>query len=229
MKHWMIKRKMKYVTFSQYKNNINIYETLGNFFPSSDKTFFLLDSYFGQLSISKVNDDFDFSNLTEESINFFNIKIHSIEELREFVNNNSDYPLQVMNGTRDVFNISTPPPFDELNGHTDPENIPYEQWIWNQDKEHWIPPKEKPALSPDFDLTWNQNRLDWDIALSGYPDNRMIRSFALWNATPKVNGEMYAEVCSANNFMMQSMQELNNSDNFMKEQIEYGKAIAESG
>ena len=79
---------MKYVTFCQYKNNINIYETLGTLFPHSDKTFFLLNSYFGQLSISKVDDDFDFSNLTEESINFFNIKIHSIEELKEFVNNN---------------------------------------------------------------------------------------------------------------------------------------------
>ena len=66
---------MKYVTFCQYKNNINIYETLGTLFPSSDKTFFLLNSYFGQLSISKVNDDFDFSNLTEESIDFFDIKI----------------------------------------------------------------------------------------------------------------------------------------------------------
>ena len=52
---------MKYVTFCQYKNNINIYETLGNFFPPSDKTFFLLNSYFGQLSISKVDDDFDFT------------------------------------------------------------------------------------------------------------------------------------------------------------------------
>ena len=81
---------MKYVTFCQYKNNINIYETLGTLFPHSDKTFFLLNSYFGQLSISKVDDDFDFSNLTEESINFFNIKIHSIEELKEFVNNESE-------------------------------------------------------------------------------------------------------------------------------------------
>ena len=220
---------MKYVTFFQYKNNINIYETLGTHFPSSDKTFFLLDSYFGQLSICKVNSDFDFSNLTEQSINFFNITIHSIEELREFVNNNSDYPLQVMNGTRDIFNISTAPPFNELNGHTDPENAPYDQWIWNQNKEHWTPPKEKPKLSPDFNLNWNQDRLDWDVELSEYPDNRIVRSFALWNAIPKVNGEMYAEVCSANNYMMQSMQELNNNDNFMKEQIEYGKSIAESG
>ena len=57
---------MKYVTFCQYKNNINIYETLGTLFPHSDKTFFLLNSYFGQLSISKVDDDFDFSNLTNE-------------------------------------------------------------------------------------------------------------------------------------------------------------------
>lgn len=108
---------MKYVTFCQYKNNINIYETLGTLFPSSDKTFFLLNSYFGQLSISKVNDDFDFSNLTEESINFFNITIHSIEELKEFVNNNSDYSLEVMNGRRDIFDTSTPPPFDESTEH----------------------------------------------------------------------------------------------------------------
>jgi len=108
---------MKYVTFCQYKNNINIYETLGNFFPPSDKTFFLLNSYFGQLSISKVDDDFDFSNLTEESINFFNIKIHSIEELKEFVNNNSDYSLEVMNGRTDIFDTSTPPPFDESTEH----------------------------------------------------------------------------------------------------------------
>ena len=47
---------MKYVTFCQYKNNINIYETLGTLFPSSDKAFFLLNCYFGQLSISKVDE-----------------------------------------------------------------------------------------------------------------------------------------------------------------------------
>ena len=56
-------------------------------------------------------------NLKNSEHDFFDIKIHSIEELKEFVNNNSDYSLEVMNGRRDIFDTSMPPPFNESNEH----------------------------------------------------------------------------------------------------------------
>jgi len=217
---------MKYITFLKTKQNLNIYNILGSYLPDIESITSLDDK---NLYIGIVKDDFNFSNLTEESINFFNIKIHTIEQLREFVNNNSDYPLKIAAGSPDIFNISQPKSFDCLTDHNDKNYCPHDSWVWNDQFGHWTPPIEKPKLSTDFKITWNQNRLNWDIDLLDFPENRTIRSYALWNAIPKVEGNMYAEVCSANNFMMQSMQELNNNDEYMKQQIEYGRSMASSG
>jgi len=198
---------MKYVTFFQFSEDLNIYETLKGDFPAPEKTFFLLNAYDGQTSISKVEDTFDFSRISPEMMGIFNIRIHSIEELRDFVNTNSDYSSTVSALNPDVFHISSPPPFDDLTDHKDRDTVPFENWVWNDVDGHWEPPVKRPRLSNNFSCVWNQERLNWDIEIINQPE-RKFTGFQLWKPVLRTSSKTYANACSANNYTIKSFEEV---------------------
>ena len=199
---------MKYVTFFQFNEDDNVYEELSGDFVPSTSTFFLLDSFDGQVSIAKVEDDFDFSRLTDESISKFSISIHeTIEDLREFVNSNSAYRSDVSYVSPDIFCISSPPPFDLTRDYVDRNSQPFDEWIWDEDESHWSPPVQKPILSNGFSCTWNQLRLNWDIEIKNQPE-RKYKGYQLWKPIPKKLSKIYENACSANDYTIKSFEEV---------------------
>lgn len=198
---------MKYVTFFQFNGELNIYETLSRAFLPSDSVFFLLDAYDGQVSIAMVDDDFDFSRITLEQTDLFNIRIHSIDELREFVNTNSDYRSTISSSSPDTFSISSPPPFNPLTDYKDESNKPFDGWLWNAEDLHWTTPVPKPRLPKMLSQSWNQERLDWDIEIEYMPE-RKYNEFSLWKSVPKTSVGTYANACSANDYTLKSMEQV---------------------
>lgn len=198
---------MKYVTFFQFNGELNIYETLSKAFLPSDSVFFLLDAYDGQVSIAMVDDDFDFSRITLEQTNLFNIRIHSIDELREFVNTNSDYRSTISSSSPDTFSISSPPPFNPLTDYKDESNKPFDGWLWNAEDLHWTTPVPEPKLPKMLSLLWNQERLDWDIEIDDMPE-RKLNGFQLWKSTLRTNSGTYSNACSANDYTLKSFEQL---------------------
>lgn len=198
---------MKYVTFFQFNGELNIYRTLNGDFPASDCTFFLLDSYNGQVSIARVDDDFDFSRISQENLDLFDIRIHSIDELREFVNTNSDYRSTISSNNPDIFHISSPPPFNPLTDYNDENSKPFDGWVWDAEKLHWTTPVPEPRLPKMISHSWNQERLDWDIEIEYMPE-RKYNEFGLWKSVPKTSVGTYANACSANDYTLKSMEQV---------------------
>ena len=198
---------MKYVTFFQFNGELSIYRTLNGDFPASDCTFFLLDSYNGQVSIARVDDDFDFSRISQENLDLFDVRIHSIDELREFVNTNSDYSSTISSNNPDIFNISSPPPFNPLTDYKDENSKPFDGWLWSTEKLHWSPPVPEPELPKMLSHSWNQERLDWDIEINYMPE-RKYNEFGLWKSVPKTSIGTYANACSANDYTLKSMEQV---------------------
>ena len=198
---------MKYVTFFQFNGELNIYRTLNGDFPASDCTFFLLDSYNGQVSIARVDDDFDFSRISQENLDLFDIRIHLIDELREFVNTNSDYSSTISSNNPDIFNISSPPPFNPLTDYKDENSKPFDGWLWSAEKLHWSPPVPEPELPRMLSHSWNQERFDWDIEIEHMPE-RKLNGFQLWKSAPRTNSGTYSNACSANDYTLKSLEQL---------------------
>ena len=222
---------MKYVTFFQFNGELNIYETLSGDFPPRDCTFFLLDSYNGQMSIARVDDDFDFSRISQENLDLFDIRIHSIDELREFVNTNSDYRSTISSDNPDIFNISSPPPFNPLTDYKDENSKPFDGWLWSAEKLHWSPPVPEPELPRMLSHSWNQERLDWDIVIEHMPE-RKYNEFSLWKSVPKTSIGTYANACSANDYTLKSMEQVTHGTSSLDTTITSFKGItgaAEAG
>jgi hypothetical protein len=198
---------MKYVTFFQFNGELNIYRTLNGDFPESDCTFFLLDSYNGQVSIARVDDAFDFSRISQENLDLFDIRIHSIDELREFVNTNSDYRSTISSNNPDIFHISTPPPFNPLTDYKDENSKPFDGWLWSAERLHWSPPVPEPELPKMLSHSWNQERLDWDIEIEHMPE-RKFNTFSVWKSVPRTNSGVYSSICTANNYTLKSMEQV---------------------
>ena len=222
---------MKYVTFFQFNGELSIYRTLNGDFPASDCTFFLLDSYNGQVSIARVDDDFDFSRISQENLDLFDIRIHSIDELREFVNTNSDYRSTISSNNPDIFNISSPPPFNPLTDYKDENSKPFDGWLWSAEKLHWSPPVPEPELPKMLSHSWNQERLDWDIEINYMPE-RKYNEFSLWKSVPKTSVGTYANACSANDYTLKSMEQVTHGTSSLDTAITSFKGItgaAEAG
>ena len=222
---------MKYVTFFQFNGELSIYRTLNGDFPASDCTFFLLDSYNGQVSIARVDDDFDFSRISQENLDLFDIRIHSIDELREFVNTNSDYRSTISSDNPDIFNISSPPPFNPLTDYKDENSKPFDGWLWSAEKLHWSPPVPEPELPKMLSHSWNQERLDWDIEINYMPE-RKYNEFSLWKSVPKTSIGTYANACSANDYTLKSMEQVTHGTSSLDTTITSFKGItgaAEAG
>jgi hypothetical protein len=222
---------MKYVTFFQFNGELSIYRTLNGDFPASDCTFFLLDSYNGQVSIARVDDDFDFSRISQENLDLFDIRIHSIDELREFVNTNSDYRSTISSNNPDIFNISSPPPFNPLTDYKDENSKPFDGWLWSAEKLHWSPPVPEPELPKMLSHSWNQERLDWDIEINYMPE-RKYNEFSLWKSVPKTSIGTYANACSANDYTLKSMEQVTHGTSSLDTTITSFKGItgaAEAG
>lgn len=222
---------MKYVTFFQFNGELSVYRTLNGDFPASDCTFFLLDSYNGQVSIARVDDDFDFSRISQENLDLFDIRIHSIDELREFVNTNSDYRSTISSNNPDIFNISSPPPFNPLTDYKDENSKPFDGWLWSAEKLHWSPPVPEPELPKMLSHSWNQERLDWDIEINYMPE-RKYNEFSLWKSVPKTSVGTYANACSANDYTLKSMEQVTHGTSSLDTAITSFKGItgaAEAG
>jgi hypothetical protein len=159
------------------------------------------------VSIARVDDDCDFSRITPEQTDLFNIRIHSIDELREFVNTNSDYRSTISSSSPDTFSISSPPPFNPLTDYKDESNKPFDGWLWNAEDLHWTTPVPEPRLSKTFSYSWNQERLNWDIEVSDQPERRYT-GYQLWKATPRSASKVYSNACSANNYTIKSFEEV---------------------
>jgi hypothetical protein len=222
---------MKYVTFFQFNGELSIYRTLNGDFLASDCTFFLLDSYNGQVSIARVDNDFDFSRISQENLDLFDIRIHSIDELREFVNTNSDYRSTISSNNPDIFNISSPPPFNPLTDYKDENSKPFDGWLWSAEKLHWTPPVPEPELPKMLSHSWNQERLDWDIEIDYMPE-RKYNEFTLWKSVPRTSVGTYANACSANDYTLKSMEQVTHGTSSLDTTITSFKGItgaAEAG
>jgi hypothetical protein len=194
---------MKYITFLKENQAINIYDVLKKYIPSSDQI--ILETHEG-ISVSQVDDNFKISNLKKESINFFNIKIYTLKQLITFLNSQAGIQAKAIGENSDILTISHSS-FDDLVDNKDQEKQPYNNWVWNKDMNCWRPPVEEPKLSVEFTYSWNQNRLNWDIELRN-PCERKYRGFLLWRAVPTYSESFYGDVCSNNNYMIKSFEDI---------------------
>lgn len=205
----------KYITFFKRKNDIDIYETLGEFFPNPSTTFLKIDTYIGLLSVSKIVDnEFNLDQIPIESINFFNIKIHDINTFREYLREISDYGIMENSLSKDNFSLYGPWQFNELTDHIYQDKKPYDNWIWNESSHHWTPPIPKPEENGIFNITWNQGRVNWDLEFIRQVE-RKYRAFQLWKMVPKLDADFYAPACSTTEYMIKTFENITHgSSNF---------------
>jgi len=194
---------MKYISFLKENQGINIYDVLENYIPSPEKLIFETDE---EISIFGIDEIFDISNLTEESINFFNIRLYDLGELIIFLNSQTGLEAKAIGENSDILSISYTPNNDMIN-NKDLQKQPYNSWIWNEEMECWRPPIIEPKLSTEFSYSWNQDRLNWDIELRN-PCERKYRGFVLWRAVPTYSESFYGDICYNNNYMIKSLEEI---------------------
>jgi len=144
---------MKYITFLKTNQNLDIYNILGSYLPDIESITSLDDK---NLYIGIVKDDFNFSNLTEESINFFNIKIHTLKNVIKYINTNTSAIASATGPSADRLSISFP----------EKKEKKYNSWIFNEQNNEWHAPIPEPKLSKEFIYEWNEDRLNWDIYIN---------------------------------------------------------------
>lgn len=197
----------KYLTFFASRENINIYEILNTIFISPDLVVVKINSHIGLLSLAIIDKSFDINKIPETSINFFNIKIHDINTLREYLREVSDYSLVENSLPNNEITIHGPWKFNELTDYIYIDKKPYDNWIWNEDTGNWNPPISKPNMDNIFDFNWNQLKGNWDIFLK-QNSARKYRGFSLWKLVPKTNGDFYEKTCNTTEYMLKSFENI---------------------
>lgn len=204
----------KYLTFFGFKDGISIYEILGDVFVNPSDTFIKIDTYIGAMSVAKINDTFDISLIPDQSINYFNIQIHDINTLRQYLREISDYGIVEDTLSKDRFSFYGPWKFNELTDYIYMDQKPYDNWIWNADTGNWTPPIQKPLLDHIFNVEWNQSRVNWDLEFIQQVE-RKYRGFQLWKMVPVTNSDFYAPACSSTEYMIKTFENLTHgSSNF---------------
>jgi len=189
----------KYLTYFGLKNKVNIYDTLGEFVPSTT-ALTKIETYLGLMTVCKLEENIDLSYIPEESINFFGIKIHDINTLRQYLREISDYAIMENTLSKDSFSIYGPWKFNELTDHIYPDQKPYDNWIWDEQTGNWTPPIVKPNMDNIFDVDWDQSTGQWAIKLK-QDCSRRYRGFVLWKAVPKITDDFYEKACTTTEYM----------------------------
>ena len=201
----------KYLTFFSSRHNVNIHDILGEFIPY-DSAIVKIQTYLGLMAVCKLEVDIDFTDIPEESINFFQIKLHDINTLRQYLREISEYAIMEDSLSKDSFSIYGPWKFNELTDHIYPDQKPYDNWIWNEKTGNWTPPIDKPIMDNNFTVEWNQSQNKWNVCLIEKSE-RKYRGFTLWKAVPKLNGDFYEKACHTTEFMLKSFENITHGTN----------------
>lgn len=161
------------------------------------------------LYISYLDDNYDLSYLTDFIINLYDIKIFNIYQLKEYIDLNTKYSLDIVqeNGMQSIALIS-PPPFNDLTDHKNVYITPFKGWIWNNDLGHWTPPISKPNLNVNFDINWSNEDICWDIQFERKDTDPKNKAYQLWLAsTPDTSSEL-RDACSTRQYMIKPVENI---------------------
>lgn len=200
---------IKYLTYFEHVNGLSIFSVIKYFNDSNIEDFFKLNTYIGHISIAKIDESFDITNISDEAVVLFNIKINDINTLREYLREISDYGIMEHTLPKDRFTEYGPWQFNELTDHIYYDNKPYDNWIWNSDLGNWNPPIKYPELGDRFNISWNYIKSRWNIDLLKFPD-RKYRSFQIWKSIPKVEDSFFGMACTSSDYELKPFEELTN-------------------
>ena len=179
------------------------------------------------LYISFLDDNYDLSYLTDFVINLFDIKIFNINQLKEYIELNTNYSLDIIQENDiETIAITDPPPFNDLTDHKDKYIQPFNGWIWNEDLGHWCPPIPKPNLNLNFIIDWNNEDFCWDISFEKAATERKNRAYQLWLAASPDGSSALRDACSTRQYMIKPVENITHATRSIENLIfEYSSRV----